>query len=1075
MPIKIDNVRTDDWLGLYYLKIDGSNANTNINIGTFDLTTTGDIILGDDSWIGIGVTSPRIVFDDTGGKEINFQNAGVYTFDDAVRFDNKAIFTQVDGNEYIDSLNDGYMDYGATTAHRFLANIEMKASSRRIYFGGSNDSYIENDGGALNIVGQATPTPTDIKFTAADFYFTGDSKRLYLGATADVYIEFDGDSWNFANVVTQNADFIFTGLDGAVTKTTTWDLSENLWDFGDSDIKTTGHIAINTTIDTDIAIKYNETVTGSNQTRYGSFFRLYGTDDTIKQILYGSKVLLETHQGTAPQFDNATAFVYELGCNSTGGIQTGLFINADFAPPVLDYFYGVRIIGGLLTVNTAKWGLYIEDLDSWLGEDDIYTYFGTGKDGRLYVNSDHFYIENVTQDMDIVLKIDDGGVAKTITWDADVDKLKHSAGTFDFDNDNITTTGNIRIDSDSSVLDLGDVTGDYTIGWDGDDAVHTITAGDFVFTGGNVGIGTATPVTPLQIESALNALTDTDEPENYHLLIRNPASDLNEGVGIAFLISGLTDDVGASIINKRVGDNAQSQLQFWNKQNTAAGGVLTQAMTLDENGNVGIGIVAPTEKLDVLGQSIVIGGDLGSYVARTDSTDKLGELAVPHYLNAEQAIEVFNINSAVNYSILSFGGAVSNRNAVTQIRFYAASNTTTVTGTNRMTIYGYGDIHMNANLGIGDATPDGKLEVRQTAAADIFNLYDNTTNVFTVLDGGNVGIKEVAPQDTLEVNGTILVKDKLKFTQDDGDEYIDSLADGFMDYGATTAHRFLADVKITSDTLKIYRGVGDDVFDYFDGSDWIFDISGATADVGEPDFVFKLNDNAAASKFYIIDSDEALAATIDSDGNMVLAGFLQLTQKAGTAVDGDLWNDSTQEALQTFTSGIEQTLVGCIFTQTADQTIADTTDETSLFGTGVGTLTLPANFWVVGKTIRIEIHGDFADTGNPTARIKVKLDTVECSDSTAITLSGLGGIEEWETEVIMTCRSTGGSGTIETVVDWEYETTTGSSAIERLDISGTLQTVNTTQSDTLDVTFQWGTANALNTLHSHVGFVTVLN
>ena len=31
----------------------------------------------------------------------------------------KIAFTQTDGNEYIDSLNDGYMDYGATTGHRF--------------------------------------------------------------------------------------------------------------------------------------------------------------------------------------------------------------------------------------------------------------------------------------------------------------------------------------------------------------------------------------------------------------------------------------------------------------------------------------------------------------------------------------------------------------------------------------------------------------------------------------------------------------------------------------------------------------------------------------------------------------------------------------------------------------------------------------------------------------------------------------------------------------------------------------------------------------------------------------------
>jgi len=49
-----------------------------------------------------------------------------------------------------------------------------------------------------------------------------------------------------------------------------------------------------------------------------------------------------------------------------------------------------------------------------------------------------------------------------------------------------------------------------------------------------------------------------------------------------------------------------------------------------------------------------------------------------------------------------------------------------------------------------------------------------------------VGIGESTPQDTLEVNGTGLFKDKLKFTQDDGNEYIDSLADGYLDLGATT-------------------------------------------------------------------------------------------------------------------------------------------------------------------------------------------------------------------------------------------------------------------------------------------------
>ena len=211
---------------------------------------------------------------------------------------------------------------------------------------------------------------------------------------------------------------------------------------------------------------------------------------------------------------------------------------------------------------------------------------------------------------------------------------------------------------------------------------------------------------------------------------------------------------------------------------------------------------------------------------------------------------------------------------------------------------------------------------------------------------------------------------------------------------------------------------------------------------------------------------------LSKDGALYLP---ETTAPAAISGYAALWNDSTQKALQTFVSGIEQTLTGCIFTQTADQTIADTTDETSLFGTGVGTLILPANFWTVGKTIRVEIHGDFADMGNPTVDIHAYYGATKIIDSSPIALSGLGGTEEWETEVVITCRSVGATGTVETIIDWEYETTTGSSAIERLDVSGTLTTIDTTASGALDVTFQWGTAAAANTLTSEVGFVEVLN
>lgn len=78
----------------------------------------------------------------------------------------------------------------------------------------------------------------------------------------------------------------------------------------------------------------------------------------------------------------------------------------------------------------------------------------------------------------------------------------------------------------------------------------------------------------------------------------------------------------------------------------------------------------------------------------------------------------------------------------------------------------------------------------------------------TDISSGNVGIKEPAPQDTLEINGTLLVKDALKFTQDDGNEFLDSLNDGYMDYRATDGHRFNILIEASGDVVFTGAGSG---------------------------------------------------------------------------------------------------------------------------------------------------------------------------------------------------------------------------------------------------------------------------
>jgi len=59
----------------------------------------------------------------------------------------------------------------------------------------------------------------------------------------------------------------------------------------------------------------------------------------------------------------------------------------------------------------------------------------------------------------------------------------------------------------------------------------------------------------------------------------------------------------------------------------------------------------------------------------------------------------------------------------------------------------------NGSVGIGDAIPDGQLEVCQTGTGDILNLYDSTINVFTVEDGGDRCIGTSDPIARLQVFG----------------------------------------------------------------------------------------------------------------------------------------------------------------------------------------------------------------------------------------------------------------------------------------------------------------------------------
>jgi hypothetical protein len=105
-----------------------------------------------------------------------------------------------------------------------------------------------------------------------------------------------------------------------------------------------------------------------------------------------------------------------------------------------------------------------------------------------------------------------------------------------------------------------------------------------------------------------------------------------------------------------------------------------------------------------------------------------------------------------------------------------------------------------------------------------------------------------------------------------------------------------------------------------------------------------------------------------------------------------------------------QKSVGNLFAQTASVTVANTVTETTLLGSGSGTLTLPANFLKVGTSLRLRAAGYHSSTGNPTITIRIKL-----GSTTIATMSGTGGNgtnDSWEVNLDLTVRTVGASGTI---------------------------------------------------------------
>lgn len=160
-----------------------------------------------------------------------------------------------------------------------------------------------------------------------------------------------------------------------------------------------------------------------------------------------------------------------------------------------------------------------------------------------------------------------------------------------------------------------------------------------------------------------------------------------------------------------------------------------------------------------------------------------------------------------------------------------------------------------------------------------------------------------------------------------------------------------------------------------------------------------------------------------------------------------------------------------IFTQTATRTISNTTTETSLFTTGVGTLTLPANMLAVGKSLRIKLAGLVTTTG-VNAPLRLYLGGVLLATSDTLNFASITD-RAWHIDVLLTCRSTGATGTVIAQGIFWYQVATVAINGLGLAMTGT-GTVDTTTALAIDLTAQWSAASASHSLRCTNAVVEVL-
>lgn len=154
------------------------------------------------------------------------------------------------------------------------------------------------------------------------------------------------------------------------------------------------------------------------------------------------------------------------------------------------------------------------------------------------------------------------------------------------------------------------------------------------------------------------------------------------------------------------------------------------------------------------------------------------------------------------------------------------------------------------------------------------------------------------------------------------------------------------------------------------------------------------------------------------------------------------------------------------YAQTANSATINTTGEQSIVGTGVGSLSIPANIFAVGDSFHGKMGGLINATGGggrSEFTLNIKTGTTVLASTGVFDLDNATN-QGWEVELDFTIAAIGATGTICTNGNFAYTKDNNRQVFGY--IFQDVQAIDTTITNTLDITVEWNVLNSGDDIYS---------